>query len=337
MTLPGKAFLSGRFLAASGHRPSKEAPSSSPSTPPATMRAVLALALLAIRSSSSILQPPSRTFRASRAARVSPAASPDILPRNLPKRARSKWSPTPTRPRADYRLALLTGNARPAVVERRAQLGKRLSPAPPPTANHDATYWYHPNIHNWGNIGPGGWFHAFFAPLATAIIDRTSYSGLNVRKLVHDDDRYFPPGASVLDLACGTGFSTAPSAGRKVIGVDTSPAMLRMARFLRPDATFKTGNAENVGDDCSVDVVSMMFATVRGQRLSHTLVVPVSAPRPFAAGLPLLTARRPGACVRGVTILAARDARGWAASRTAQCDACGEACGRRRGHRPGLS
>lgn len=38
--------------------------------------------------------------------------------------------------------------------------------------------------------------------------------------------------------------------------------MLRMARFLRPDATFIFGNAESFGADRSADVVSIMFAMV---------------------------------------------------------------------------
>jgi len=128
-------------------------------------------------------------------------------------------------------------------------------------SEYDNRYWYHPQIHNFGNIGPGGAFHAFFAPLATVIIDQTSYSGLNVRKMVHSDPKLFPPGASVLDLCCGTGSSVAPAGKRMSLGVDTSPYMLSMARFLRPDANFAPGNAETYGKDKSFDVVSLMFAT----------------------------------------------------------------------------
>lgn len=80
--------------------------------------------------------------------------------------------------------------------------------------------------------------------------------------MVHDDTRLFPPGCSVLDLCCGTGYSSAPSGGRTVVGVDTSPAMLRMARFLHPGASFEQGNAESFGEDNAFDVVSVMFATV---------------------------------------------------------------------------
>ena len=140
------------------------------------------------------------------------------------------------------------------------------SPTAPPseediTSNNPyaATYWYDPRIHNWGNIGLRGRFHAFFAPLATAIIDRTSYklpSGgfLDVRKKVLAT---IPRDATVLDLACGTGFSTAPGA----TGLDTSNEMLDMARCRRPDCKFVQGNAESYGDEDEYDIVSIMFAT----------------------------------------------------------------------------
>lgn len=108
-----------------------------------------------------------------------------------------------------------------------------------------------------GNIGFGGALHALMSPLATAMIDMMSYSGMDVRKTVHDNPTIFPPDASVLDLCCGTGFSTT----RGAVGVDTSSCMLGMARFRRPDATFQEGNAETYGEPESFDIVSVMFAT----------------------------------------------------------------------------
>ena len=105
----------------------------------------------------------------------------------------------------------------------------------PDVENYDATYWYHPSIHNWGNIGWRGRFHATFAPLATWVIDQTSYSGIDVRRAVLSNTTLFPPGASVLDLACGTGFSTS----RGAVGIDTSPEMIDIARLRRGDALFR--------------------------------------------------------------------------------------------------
>jgi hypothetical protein len=155
-------------------------------------------------------------------------------------------------------------------------------------------YWYDPRIHNWGNIGLGGRLHAFFAPLATAIIDATSYGGVDVRKKVHE---MLPAGQTVLDLCCGVGFSTAPGAD----GVDTSQEMcgvvgrtsllpihtaaqnspgrshasrrLDMARLRRPDSKFYFGNGETFGNPNSYDIVTVM---VRARPL-HTEVPPDSS------------------------------------------------------------
>ena len=51
-------------------------------------------------------------------------------------------------------------------------------------------------------------------------------------------------GSTVLDLCCGTGFSTAKGA----TGIDTSQEMLSVARLRRPDAEFFLGNAETWGE-----------------------------------------------------------------------------------------
>ena len=112
-------------------------------------------------------------------------------------------------------------------------------------------YWYDPRIHNWGNIGAKGRFHATFAPLATAMIDQLSYGGLDVRKVVKQT---LTENATVLDMCCGVGFSTAPGA----VGVDTSPEMLSVAKLRRPDARFAFGNAESFGEDKSFDIVTIM-------------------------------------------------------------------------------
>merc|ERR1719502_1461711 len=45
-------------------------------------------------------------------------------------------------------------------------------------------YWYDPRIHVWGNIGLRGMCHALLAPAFTALLDRVSYDGLDVRKQV---------------------------------------------------------------------------------------------------------------------------------------------------------
>ena len=156
-----------------------------------------------------------------------------------------------------------------------------------PPKSYCTADWYDPRIHNWGNVGLKGMCHAVLAPLATNVIDRISYGGGTPRLDPHQHCRSLPvvlflarfavdvrqvvlealpPGQSVLDLCCGVGFSTAPGAH----GVDTSPQMLSVARWRRPDCTFSFGNAETYGEKDSYDVVTVMFAThempVEGRR-----------------------------------------------------------------------
>ncbi|MEV6343630.1 class I SAM-dependent methyltransferase [Actinoplanes sp. NPDC051851] len=61
-----------------------------------------------------------------------------------------------------------------------------------------------------------------------------------------------PAGASVLDLGCGTGVPTAKTlteAGHRVVGVDISEGMLRLAREQVPAAEFVHANVAELPDD----------------------------------------------------------------------------------------
>lgn len=117
-------------------------------------------------------------------------------------------------------------------------------PAPP--------YWFDPRIHNLGNAGLLGGFHAAIAPLCTFLIDLLAYKGVDARAAVHQT---IAPGLSVVDLCCGVAFSCTKGA----TGVDTSAQMLGVARLHRPDATFFQGNAETWGEDAAFDVASVMY------------------------------------------------------------------------------
>lgn len=69
------------------------------------------------------------------------------------------------------------------------------------------------------------------------------------------------PGQSVLDVACGTGVVAREAAKRvgengKVVGVDRNPAMLAVARRLRPDIEWREADAAELPfPDNSFDVV----------------------------------------------------------------------------------
>ncbi|CAB9512982.1 Demethylmenaquinone methyltransferase [Seminavis robusta] len=171
---------------------------------------------------------------------------------------------------------------------------------------NEEEYWYDSRIHTLGNHGFFGAVHAALAPISTKMIDNIAYEGVDIRGKVAEElsTLYRKKKANVLDLCCGVGFSTRalikafPDAER-IVGVDTSPEMLAMARFisahvshLKPmwqqgqsqlkenwskmvsqsqkiqagtksfcSTSFKKGNAEHTSfEDGSFDVVTIMYA-----------------------------------------------------------------------------
>lgn len=119
---------------------------------------------------------------------------------------------------------------------------------------HTTPYYYNPNIHNFGNIGLGGKIHANLSPFATKMIDIIRYDNKDIRKELMTEYK----DNTILDLCCGTGFSTYDNA----IGIDTSNEMLNIAKKLKTNKNkkFYYGNAENYIPDCNIDIVSCMFA-----------------------------------------------------------------------------
>ena len=73
-----------------------------------------------------------------------------------------------------------------------------------------------------------------------------------------------PAGSSVLDLGCGTGVPTArilTGAGHRVLGVDVSAGMLRLAREQVPAAEFRHANVLDLPADLGpFDAVTSFFA-----------------------------------------------------------------------------
>ena len=70
--------------------------------------------------------------------------------------------------------------------------------------------------------------------------------------LIERVNALLPAGSSILDLGCGTGVPTAKiftEAGKRVVGVDISEGMLRLAREQVPAADFKHGNFKDLPDD----------------------------------------------------------------------------------------
>lgn len=118
-------------------------------------------------------------------------------------------------------------------------------------SNIDNEYWYHPDIHSIGNVGFFGAIHAALAPISTKVIDMAAYNGEDVRSIVANllsekiinTKKIMGRRTKVLDMCCGVGISTRalqdvfPDSDL-VVGVDTSPEMIKMARFLTSHVDF---------------------------------------------------------------------------------------------------
>lgn len=152
-------------------------------------------------------------------------------------------------------LGVQTGNKKPVVsFQKPIRVSSSPSTTSPSTPRESSfPYYYDPRIHNFGNIGTIGMFHAEISPMVTRLIDRMAYNGEDVRKNIL---KQFVGKKTHLDLACGTGTSTTPHS----IGVDTSPAMLLVAKRYYPLRRFVFGNAETYGKNKEYDVVTCMFA-----------------------------------------------------------------------------
>jgi SAM-dependent methyltransferase len=121
------------------------------------------------------------------------------------------------------------------------RLQEQLSPAKTATTTPadpgPPNYWFHPKIHTFGNHGPLGAVHAALAPFVTKMIDVGAYNGENIRDHIAMDlrQKINKANARVVDLACGVGMSTrslrkAFPKSSKLVGVDTSPQMIHMAK-----------------------------------------------------------------------------------------------------------
>ena len=81
--------------------------------------------------------------------------------------------------------------------------------------------------------------HAACAPFATRLIDELAYEGQDVRSTIANDLRQAvnKTNACILDLCCGVGMSTRALAAafqdaHFIYGIDTSPEMIAMARYI---------------------------------------------------------------------------------------------------------
>ena len=127
-------------------------------------------------------------------------------------------------------------------------------------------YYFDPRIHTLGNHGALGKFHAKIAPYFTKAIDATIY-GKDVRKDTFD----MFPDKNILDLGCGTGFSTATNKGS--LGVDTSEEMINEAMKQFPMKKFEYGHAEHYEPEQPFDVVTAMFLMHEVPRFARKRII----------------------------------------------------------------
>ena len=119
------------------------------------------------------------------------------------------------------------------------------------TAWKTVKYNFDPRIHNFGNVGFGGRMHAMLAPIAERVIDVVAYDGEDVRTALHGR----LDAGTVVDLGCGTGSSTPPGA----CGVDSSNAMISVARSRFKDKRFVVADAETFGEEDAYDTALVSY------------------------------------------------------------------------------
>tara|TARA_B100000902_G_C27274953_1_gene898340 strand:- start:1208 stop:1759 length:552 start_codon:yes stop_codon:yes gene_type:complete len=96
--------------------------------------------------------------------------------------------------------------------------------------------------------------HARIAPVFTKMVDATVYDGMDIRQqIVKDQGR----NVTILDLGCGTGYSTSDGFG--CVGIDASQEMIDEAMRQFPGKIFEVGHAEYYEPEKYYDVVTCMF------------------------------------------------------------------------------
>ena len=120
---------------------------------------------------------------------------------------------------------------------------------------------FHPQLHGVSNVGCGGAFHATCAPLATKLITQVAYNGIEPRMELARLISKNSPNARVLEIGCGVGTLTEHlvEKGLRVVAVDTSKEMLRVARRRVSKATFFLANGVDTTLPADVAVSSFVF------------------------------------------------------------------------------
>jgi phospholipid N-methyltransferase len=107
---------------------------------------------------------------------------------------------------------------------------------------------FHPSIHNLGNTGVLGRLHAEWAERVTRLIDKSAYSGRNMRSEVAEGMASVCSG-ELIEIGCGVGTLTrelVKTGAFRVSAMDTSVEMINEARRTVPGAAFWVENGADV-------------------------------------------------------------------------------------------
>lgn len=119
---------------------------------------------------------------------------------------------------------------------------------------------FHPSIHNLGNVGNLGAFHAKGAAFATRVIDLAAYGGRNMRReLAEYMANRYKNGTSVLEVGCGVGTLTLElerTCAFNITAVDTSQDMLDVAKT-RVDSRLVCANGVDVNGTFDMSIICM--------------------------------------------------------------------------------
>ena len=133
-------------------------------------------------------------------------------------------------------------------------------------SSYKFNWYYNNNVHNFGNIGLGGKFHAFCAHRASRTIDMIAYNNENVRlKSLKKLENIIPNNNNIdiLDIGCGVGISTEnilsvfPSAN--IIGIDCSVNMLNNCKTNNKITYIKDFAHKSKFANSSFDLINSMF------------------------------------------------------------------------------
>ena len=147
-------------------------------------------------------------------------------------------------------------------------------------------WWDNPIIHNVGNTGLGGTFHAEMAPHFTKLIDYKAYNNRDIRYEISKEisSNFDDENVTIVDFGCGVGMSTKAlqkafiNKNYRIYGVDTSNQMLEKAKQINYHKNILYTNENIINSpvkhlENKVDVVNIMFLLHEVPLVGHYQII----------------------------------------------------------------